>query len=288
MAGGASGEPVYTLLGERKSKMKNLEASEITESVRKRYGEIVSKGRSGCGCAPVRSCCGPSAEPTSNSSLRVGYSEEDLGAAPAGSDLGLGCGNPRSIAALQPGEIVLDLGAGAGFDVFLAAKQVGKTGRVIGVDMTPEMVAKARELAKTEEYSNIEFRLGEIENLPVADSSVDVIMSNCVINLSPHKDRVFREAFRVLRRGGRLAISDVVAMAPLPEAVRNNLALYSSCIGGAVTTTEMETMLSESGFQNIRIQPKDESREFIREWAPGLKIEDYIASAIIEAVKPNC
>jgi arsenite methyltransferase len=267
--------------------MKSLKASEITKSVRKRYGEIVSQGRSGCGCAPVRSCCGPLAEPPRASSLRVGYSEEDLGAAPAGSDLGLGCGNPQAIAALQPGEIVLDLGSGAGFDAFLAAKQVGKTGRVIGVDMTPEMVAKARELAKTEEYSNIEFRLGEIENLPVADSSVDVIMSNCVINLSPGKDRVFREAFRVLRPGGRLAISDVVATAPLPEAVRNNLALYSSCIGGAITITEIETMLGESGFQNIRIQPRDESREFIREWAPGLKIEDYIASAIIEAVKPD-
>ena len=136
-------------------------------------------------------------------------------------------------------------------------------------------------------YSNVEFRLGEIENLPVADSSVDVIMSNCVINLSPDKRRVFREAFRVLRPGGRLAISDVIATAPLPEAVRNDLALYSSCIGGAVTMAELETMLRESGFHNIRIQPKDESREFIREWAPGRNIEDYIVSAIIEAVKPT-
>ncbi len=267
--------------------MKNLEASEITESVRKRYAEIATQGSSGCGCAPVRSCCGPSAEPASTPSLRVGYSDADVCGVPEGSDLGLGCGNPHVIAALQPGETVLDLGSGAGFDAFLAAKQVGKTGRIIGVDMTPEMVAKARELAKTEEYSNVEFRLGEIENLPVADSSVDVIMSNCVINLSPHKDRVFRDAFRVLRPGGRLAISDVVATVPLPEPVRNDLALYSSCIGGAVTIAEIETMLRESGFQNIRVQPKDGSRELIREWAPGLKIEDYIASAIIEAVKPK-
>jgi ubiquinone/menaquinone biosynthesis C-methylase UbiE len=203
-----------------------------------------------------------------------------------GSDLGLGCGNPHAIAALRPGETVLDLGSGAGFDSFLAARQVGKTGRVIGVDMTPEMVAKARELAGTDEYSNVEFRLGEIENLPVADSSVDVIMSNCVINLSPDKRRVFREAFRVLRPGGRLAISDVIATAPLPEAVRNDLALHSSCIGGAVTIAELETILRESGFHNIRIHPKDESREFIRQWAPGRTIEDYVASAIIEAVKP--
>lgn len=181
-----------------------------------------------------------------------------------GSDLGLGCGNPHAIAALRPGETVLDLGSGAGFDSFLAAKQVGKTGRVIGVDMTPEMVAKARKLARTDEYSNVEFRLGEIENLPLADSSVDVIMSNCVINLSPDKRRVFREAFRVLKPGGRLAISDVIATAPLPEPVRNDLALYSSCIGGAATIAELGTMLKESGFQNIRIQPKDESREFVR------------------------
>jgi ubiquinone/menaquinone biosynthesis C-methylase UbiE len=220
--------------------------------------------------------------------LRVGYSQADVLTAPAGSNLGLGCSNPHTIAALRPGETVLDLGSGAGFDGFLAARQVGRTGRVIGVDMTPEMVSKARELAKTEEYSNIEFRLGEIENLPVADSSVDVIMSNCVINLSPDKSRVFREAYRVLRPGGRLAISDVIATAPLPEAVRNDLALYSSCIGGAVTIAEIETMLGESGFRDIRIQPKDESREFICEWAPGRNIQDYIASAIIEAIKPTC
>jgi len=275
------------LLIERKSKMKNLEPSEITESVRKRYGEIaVQQGKSGCGCASLGSCCGPSAQPQGTSSLRVGYSKADVLTAPTGSDLGLGCGNPHAIAALRPGEIVLDLGSGAGFDSFLAAKQVGKTGRVIGVDMTPEMVAKAREFAEGDEYSNVEFRLGEIENLPVADSSVDVIMSNCVINLSPDKGRVFREAFRILRPGGRLAISDVIATAPLPETVRNDLALYSSCIGGAVTTDELETMLHESGFQGIRIQPKDESREFMREWAPGRKVEDYIASGMIEAVKP--
>lgn len=266
--------------------MKDREPDEIREAVRKRYGEIAHQSPS-CGCGPP-SCCGsPVAVPDGSSALRVGYSQEDLEVAPKGSDLGLGCGNPQAIAALAPGETVLDLGSGAGFDSFLAARQVGKTGRVIGVDMTPEMLAKARALAKTEEYSNVEFRLGEIENLPVADSSVDVIMSNCVINLSPDKRRVFREAFRILRPGGRLAISDVIATAPLPETVRNDLALYSSCIGGAATIDELETMLHESGFQYIRIQPKDESRKFVREWAPGRNIEDYIASAIIEAVKPT-
>ncbi len=271
---------------ERISKMKDLQDSEIRESVRERYGQIAKDGKAGCGCAPSGSCCGPSNGFQATLSSQIGYSAEDAQSVPMGSDLGLGCGNPHAIAALRPGETVLDLGSGAGFDSFLAAKQVGKTGRVIGVDMTPEMVAKARKLARTDEYSNVEFRLGEIENLPLADSSVDVIMSNCVINLSPDKRRVFREAFRVLKPGGRLAISDVIATAPLPEPVRNDLALYSSCIGGAATIAELETMLKESGFQNIRIQPKDESREFIREWVTGSNVENYIASAIMEAFKP--
>ena len=266
---------------------KDLEASEITESVRKRYGQIAKDGKSGCGCAPSGSCCGSQSDSQSAVSMQIGYSAEDLQSVPEGSNLGLGCGNPHAIASLRPGETVLDLGSGAGFDSFLAARQVGETGRVIGVDMTPEMIAKARGHAKTAGCANVEFRLGEIEHVPVLDASVDVIMSNCVINLSPDKPAVFREAFRVLRPGGRLAISDVVATAELPEAVRNDLALYSSCIGGALTITELETILTETGFENVRIQPKEESREFIREWAPGMKLEDYIASAIIEAVKPE-
>lgn len=267
--------------------MKDLQDSEIRESVRQRYGQIAKDGKAGCGCAPAGCCSEPSTDSQSTSSLKVGYSAEEIQAVPVGSNLGLGCGNPHAIAGLQPGETVLDLGSGAGFDSFLAAAHVGKSGRVIGVDMTPEMIAKAREYAGSEGYSNVEVRLGEIENLPVADQSVDVIISNCVINLSPDKRRVFREAFRVLRPGGRLAISDVVATAPLPEAVRNDLVLYSSCIAGAATITELETMLRESGFHDIRIQPKDESREFIREWAPGRNIQDFILSAIIEAVKPT-
>ncbi len=205
---------------------------------------------------------------------------------PAGADLGLGCGNPQAIAALQPGETVLDLGSGAGFDCFLAVRQVGPSGLVIGVDMTAEMVTKARQNAEKAGYGNVEFRLGEIEHLPVADASVDVIISNCVINLSPDKFQVFREAFRVLRPGGRLAISDIVTTAPLPEEVRHDLALYAGCIAGAATIMEIEAMLREAGFKQIRIQPKDESRQLIREWAPGRKIEDFIVSATIEAVKP--
>jgi arsenite methyltransferase len=266
--------------------MKELPPEKIRESVRKRSVEIAAQGPSGCGCAPSGCCSGPAPAPQGISALQIGYSQEEVQAVPLGADLGLGCGNPQAIAALQPGETVLDLGSGAGFDCFLAARQVGQTGQVIGVDMTAEMLAKARKNAGEAGLGNVEFRLGEIEHLPVADASVDVILSNCVINLSPDKGQVFREAFRVLRPGGRLAISDIVALGTMPEEIRNDLALYAGCIAGAATVNELETMLREAGFDQIRIQPKEESRRLIREWAPGRKIEDYIASASIEAVKP--
>jgi ubiquinone/menaquinone biosynthesis C-methylase UbiE len=187
---------------------------------------------------------------------------------------------------LQGGETVLDLGSGAGFDCFLAAQAVGASGRVIGVDMTPEMLRKARENAAKGGFTNVEFRLGEIEHLPVADQTVDVIISNCVINLSPEKVQVFRDAFRVLKPGGRLAISDVVTTAAFPEAVQNDLALRACCVAGASLIDEVEHMLAAVGFTDIRIQPKDESKSFIRDWVPGSKLEDYLVSAIIEAVKP--
>jgi SAM-dependent methyltransferase len=216
----------------------------------------------------------------------MGYSPEEVTAIPEGANMGLGCGNPTAIASLEPGETVLDLGSGGGFDCFLAAKQVGESGTVIGVDMTPEMVSKARQNALKGKFFNIEFRLGEIEHLPVADNSVDVIISNCVINLSPEKSRVFKDAFRVLKKGGRLAVSDIVATAPLPEEARNDLALYTACISGASMIEELEDMMKEAGFSNIRIAPKDESKRFIREWAPERRVEDYIVSATIEAVKP--
>ncbi len=207
--------------------------------------------------------------------------------APEGGHLALGCGNPTAIASLQPGEVVLDLGSGAGFDCFLAARAVGETGRVIGVDMTPEMVSQARAHAAKGDYRNVEFRLGEIEHLPVNDAQVDVILSNCVINLSPDKRQVFAEAYRVLKPGGRLALADTVATAPLPAEARADLTLWAVCISGAATIDELEAILQEVGFEQIRIRPKDESQELIREWAPGSRAEEYVISATIEAVKPR-
>jgi SAM-dependent methyltransferase len=198
----------------------------------------------------------------------------------------LGCGNPQASAALKTGETVVDLGCGGGFDCFLAARRVGKKGHVIGVDMTPDMVSKARANAAKGGYANVEFRLGEIEHLPVADASVDVILSNCVINLSPDKAQVFRDAFRVLRPGGRLALSDIVALAPLPAELRDDVALYTGCISGAAGIDELKGWLVAAGFTDIRIAPKDTSREFIAQWAPGRSVEDYVASATIEARKP--
>jgi arsenite methyltransferase len=264
--------------------MREKDENVIREAVRSRYAGFAAEPES-CGCAPVSSCCGASATDPADISRRLGYTEEELTAVPDGANLGLGCGNPQAIAALRPGEVVLDLGSGAGFDCFLAARRVGDSGRVIGVDMTPEMVAKARQNAKKVHFENAEFRLGEIEHLPVADDSVDVIISNCVINLSPDKPAVFREAFRVLKPGGRLAVSDVVATAPLPEPVVEDMRLLSACISGACQLDELEAILAAAGFSHIDIQPKEESREFICEWEPGSKLEDYVVSATIQAVK---
>jgi ubiquinone/menaquinone biosynthesis C-methylase UbiE len=201
--------------------------------------------------------------------------------------MGLGCGNPHAIASLRPGETVLDLGSGGGFDCFLAADAVGKNGHVIGVDMTPEMVVRSREAAAKAGVGNVEFRLGEIEHLPVADEAVDAIISNCVITLSPDKRSVFTEAYRVLKPGGRLAISDIVATADLPKEIADELALRTGCIAGAATVETLEHTLADIGFQNIRIAVKQESREVIRRWLPGRGLEECIASATIEAEKPT-
>ena len=259
--------------------MTELPPDALRSAVRDAYSEIaLSEGTSCCGPVP---CC------TDGSvSLELGYSSDELGAVPAGADLGLGCGNPGAIAALQPGETVLDLGSGAGFDAFLAARAIGPTGRVIGVDMTPAMVSKARANTEAGDYAHVEFRLGEIEHLPVADATVDVIISNCVINLSPDKPAVFREAFRVLRPGGRLAISDVVAFAELPDDVRGDLALYSGCMAGASLISELTATMHAAGFVDIVIEPKDDSRSFIERWAPGRDLTEYVVSATIEAIKP--
>jgi SAM-dependent methyltransferase len=260
----------------------------IRESVRERYGDIARKGDAGC-CGPSSGCGDQGVidliRVHNQQSSQMGYSDEELTSVPEGANLGLGCGNPQAIAALKSGETVLDLGSGAGFDSFLAARQVGERGRVIGVDMTPDMISKARENAREASYENVEFRLGEIEHLPVADESVDVIISNCVINLSTDKPAVFRESYRVLNPGGRLAISDVVATAQLPEEIKNDLALYSACVSGASTIADLESVLSDCGFIEIKIEPKDESREFIREWAPEIPLEEYVQSATIEARK---
>jgi SAM-dependent methyltransferase len=215
----------------------------------------------------------------------MGYTKEDLASVPDGSDLGLGCGNPQAIAALRPGETVLDLGSGAGFDCFLAASRVGSSGRVIGVDMTPEMITKARAHARRVEARNVEFRLGEIEHLPVPDSSVDVIISNCVINLSPDKGAAFREALRVLKPGGRLAISDVVATQAIPAEVLASVEALTGCVAGAAGLDEMRSLLLEAGFESVAVELRGESRAIIGQCMPGS--EDYLASACIEGTKPG-
>jgi ubiquinone/menaquinone biosynthesis C-methylase UbiE len=248
----------------------------IRDEVRKHYGATARGESSGCGEA----CCG------STAAKELGYSEEEKAVAPEGADLGLGCGNPLAIASLREGQVVLDLGSGAGFDCFLAARAVSANGRVIGVDMTHDMLAKARENARKNGFNNVEFRLGEIEALPLADNTVDVIISNCVINLSPEKPRVFREAFRVLKPGGRLAVADIVATAPLPDEVKSDWSAYTGCMAGASQISDLEAMLRDAGFEKINIAPKDASRSFIREWLPGKRVEDYLVSATIEAVKP--
>jgi SAM-dependent methyltransferase len=255
------------------------------ELVRARYGGIAEGASVASCCAPASSCCGPSADPASKS-REMGYSDAELAAVPDGANLGLGCGNPQAIAALKPGEIVIDLGSGAGFDCFLAAGQVGATGYVIGVDMTHEMLKKARENAAKIDARNVEFRLGELEHLPVADNTADVILSNCVINLVPDKVQVYREAFRTLKPGGRLAISDVVNKAPLPAKLMDDPSLLCGCISGAATVEETKTWLTEAGFVEIRVTPKAESRELIGTWAPGSGIEEFVVSAIVEGRKP--
>jgi SAM-dependent methyltransferase len=263
--------------------MRSNRPHDVREAVRGNYAAVAQQRGSGGCCGSGASCCGPAQADVA--SIGVGYSSEDVTAVPEGANMGLGCGNPQAIAALQPGEVVLDLGSGGGFDCFLAAGRVGPAGRVIGVDMTPEMLATARRNAEQGSYTNVEFRLGEIEALPVADGVVDIIMSNCVINLSPEKPRVYAEAFRVLKPGGRLAISDVVATQPIPADMRADLALLSGCISGAATVADIEAMLGYAGFADVRITVNAASRDFIKDWAPGKGVEEYVVSAIITAVK---
>ena len=262
--------------------MPPMKNNKLRQHIRERYAGIADSGGS-CGCHS--GCCQPDALANPNASAQLGYSKEELAAVPEGANLGLGCGNPQALANLKPGETVVDLGSGGGFDCFLAARRVGRRGCVIGVDMTPEMIHKARENAAKGKIKNVDFRLGEIEHLPVADSTADVILSNCVINLSPDKPQVYAEAARVLKPGGRLAISDVVAIKPIPAAVKNKLQAYSGCIAGSASVPETERILKKSGFAGIRIRVNEQSTHFIKDWFPGSGAEKYVRSATIEAVK---
>lgn len=262
--------------------MQNLKNEEIRQAVRESYGKIAKSDAAECGCG-----CGSEDNPSAQDlSVSLGYSRDDVSSVPEGANMGLGCGNPHAIASLKPGETVLDLGSGGGFDCFLASRAVGDRGHVIGVDMTPDMVSKARANAASAEVDNMEFRLGEIENIPAADNSVDAIISNCVINLSPEKEKVYKEAFRVMKRGGRLAITDVVATGQLPDEVKRNLDLHTGCLSGASLIEDLQAMLEVSGFNDIRIKPLDGSKELIRKWTSESKIDNFVVSATVEAVKP--
>jgi SAM-dependent methyltransferase len=228
-----------------------MEKHDVRKALREGYAQVALDTNRSC-CGGPSSCCG-SGKTVQSIGEMIGYSREQMAAVPEGSNLGLGCGNPVALASLREGETVLDLGSGAGFDCFLAAKAVGDTGRVIGVDMTPEMLAKARENAAKAGYRNIEFRLGEIEHLPVADASVDVILSNCVINLSPEKPQVFAEAYRVLKPDGRFTVSDVVLLKPLPPELASSAAAYLGCVAGASLKDDYLSMLRQAGFKDVRV-----------------------------------
>jgi len=258
----------------------------IHDLVKERYAGIAKGSVIGCGTS---CCCGPA--PSLVNIMDMGkaldYAEEDLLLAPGEANLGLGCGNPIAIAELKEGETVLDMGSGAGFDAFLAAKRVGASGKVIGVDMTPEMVEKAEVNAEKLKLANVEFRLGEIERLPVENDSVDVIISNCVINLSPDKPAVFREMYRALKPGGRLSISDVLRSGEIPKEIKDNPEAYTSCVAGAMLPDEVKTILADLGFQEINIKPKDRSEEIIHGWDIGRDVEHVVFSAYIQAVKPG-
>jgi SAM-dependent methyltransferase len=247
-----------------------LSDKKVKRIVQERYSQIATQNTSCC-CSP-EPCCGP--ENTAEQiGMAIGYSEQEVRSVPDNANLGLGCGNPIALASLHEGEMVLDLGAGAGFDCFLAAKKVGKNGKVIGVDMTPDMVEKARENAKNGAYENVEFRLGEIENLPLEPESVDVIISNCVINLSPDKKKVFQEAYRVLKPGGRLMISDLVLLKDLPESLKESVQAYTGCIAGAMKKEQYLKLIEDAGFQQIDVQDEEY-------FSLGLGSEDAMAKAI--------
>lgn len=250
--------------------------TDIRDDVREHYSKV-AKGERDC-CSSDALCCSVSEQ--------IGYSKEDIESLPKEAEMGLGCGNPISFAGLKLGEVVLDLGSGGGVDCFLASKIVGVTGKVIGVDMTPEMVSKARKNATRGNYQNVEFRLGEIEHLPAGDNTIDAVISNCVINLSPSKLQVYKEAYRVLKPGGRLAVADMVALQTLPDHFKNDLAAYTGCLAGAELISQLEGWLSEAGFERIEINVRQKSSRFIPGDAANGRLDDCIASADVTAFKP--
>lgn len=266
--------------------MEKKNAWTIKDDVRNTYGSVARKKACNVGGEDALSLCCGSGSFTGILPETLGYSKKDLNGTPRQADMGLGCGNPCAIASLNPGERVLDLGSGAGFDCFIAAREVGDKGKVVGVDMTPEMVELARKNAAAIHVENIEFRLGDIENLPVKDGCFDVVMSNCVINLSPEKQRVFNEAYRALKPGGRLAVSDIVAVKPMPPQYRRDTAMLCGCVGGTESVGTLRKMLEEAGFEGINIETVEESRAFIEQWFPGQGVEEYVRSAMIRALKP--
>lgn len=258
-----------------------MKGEEIKEEVKNRYRTIAQQSLSCCG----PSCCGTEAEDSARiQSKKLGYSTDELTNLPEGANLGLGCGNPTALASLKEGEVVLDLGSGAGVDAFLAANAVGERGKVIGVDMTPEMIIRATENADKGNYRNVEFRLGEIEDLPVEDNSVDVIISNCVINLSPDKQRVFEEAYRVLRPEGRLMVSDIVITKPLPEAIQRNIAAWTGCIAGACLKEDYLEMIKKAGFQKVEIQGVTKAGDIFDSTCCGPSDDENILGQIVESV----
>ncbi len=274
----------------------------VRDMVREGYAKIAQETSSGC-CGSGVSCCGSTPQEADKLARELGYSVEELKALPEGANMGLSCGNPAALAALKPGEVVLDLGSGGGFDMFIAGKKVGAEGRAIGVDMTPEMLGKARR--NTASYrertglNNVEFRLGEIEHLPVADNSVDAIISNCVINLSPDKPQVWREIARVLKPGGRVAVSDIALLKPLPAEVLKMVEALIGCVAGAVLASETEQMAREAGLTDIVLKPKTGYIEALTNWEdplyqkivehlpPGTKASDYVTSLEVQARKPG-
>ena len=258
-------------------KTDTIKNDDVRKQVSERYAGIAE--------GQQHSCCGSAPQIAHSKCDTLGYNADEVDKLPDGADMGLGCGNPHALASIQAGETVLDLGSGGGIDCFIAAKQVGSSGSVIGVDMTPEMIRKARKNASDGEYINVDFRLGEIEHLPVADDSVDIILSNCVVNLSPDKQQVFNESYRVLKEGGRLAIADIVATAEMPQSIRDDLALYTGCIAGAALVSDLEQMLSNAGFKEINIKQRENTRAMLNEWSKSSKAGDFAVSAFIEARK---